>query len=238
MPWWDLGASRARVTGEWDTDGDSERREMSSAANDGIISSAAIIQGLLSAGATGQEALVGVLALTVVGTLTSFGGQFGEASAERNNQLAIIASEKHRVETLPQEEFAELVELYRAKGLSQELSHAVATELHAKDALAAQLDAEFAIDEPPPRSWPAKFAARTAAAFLVGSIGPLLLFIAMPHMIRGEITLVVVTISLAFSGWIGARSEHGNPLASIARTLAIGLITLGISTLAGSLVTF
>ena len=238
MPWWDLGASRARVTGEWDTDGDAERREMSSAANDGIISSAAIIQGLLSAGATGQEALVGVLALTVVGTLTSFGGQFGEASAERNNQFAIVESERHRLETSPEEEFAELVELYRAKGLSEDLSRAVATELHEQDALAAQLDAEFAMDEPPSRGWPARFALRTALAFLLGSLGPLLLFLVMPHVIRGEISLVVVGISLAFSGWIGARSEHGNPLASIARTVTIGLVTLGISTLAGSLVTF
>lgn len=238
MPWWDLGASRAAVTGDWDTDGDAVRRELTSVANDGIISSAAIIQGLLTAGASGQEALVGVLALIVVGMLTSAGAQLGEATAERTSQLAIIASERRRLITSPQEELDELVALYEAKGLSPALSRAVAEELHAKDALAAQLDAEFAMAQPPARSWPVLFALRTGLAFLVGSLGPLLLFLVLPHGARGEITLIVVGLSLAVSGWIGARSEHGHPIASILRTVAIGLVTLGISTLAGSFVTF
>ena len=238
MPWWDFSGKTARVTGEWDTDGDSERRELTSNANDGIISSAAILQGLLSAGASGAEALVGVLALTIVGSLTAAGAQYGEAAAERNSQLAILESESQRLLHSPEEEFEELVEIYQAKGLSPELSRAVATELHARDALAAQLDAEFDMEHPAEKIWPFRFALKSGLAFLAGSLGPLLLFLIMPFAIRGEVTLVVVAISLTVSGWIGARSEHGNPWISIARTVAIGLAALGISSLAGSLVTF
>lgn len=238
MPWWDFSGKTARITGEWDTDGDSERRELTSNANDGIISSAAILQGLLSAGASGTEALVGVIVLTVVGSLSAAGAQYGEAAGERNIQVAILESEKQRLQHSPQEEFEELVEIYQEKGLSPELSRAVATELHARDALAAQLDAESDMEHPAEKIWPFRFAMKAGLAFLAGSIGPLLLFLIMPFAIRGEVTLVVVAISLTISGWIGARSEHGNPWISIARTVAIGLVTLGISSLAGSLVTF
>ena len=80
MPWWDFSGKTARITGEWDTDGDSERHELTSNANDGIISSAAILQGFLSAGASGTEALVGVIALTVMGSLSAAGAQYGEAA--------------------------------------------------------------------------------------------------------------------------------------------------------------
>ena len=94
------------------------------------------------------------------------------------------------------------------------------------------------MEHPAEKIWPFRFAMKAGLAFLAGSLGPLLLFLIMPFAIRGEVTLVVVAISLTISGWIGARSEHGNPWISIARTVAIGLVTLGISSLAGSLVTF
>ena len=238
MPWWDFSGKTARITGEWDTDGDSERRELTSNANDGIISSAAILQGLLSAGATGAEALVGVLALTVVGSLTAAGAQYGEAVAERNSQLAILESESQRLLNSPEEELEELVEIYQAKGLSPELSRAVATELHERDALAAQLDAEFDMEHPAEKLWPLRVALKAGLAFVAGGVGPVVLCLVVPVAVRGEVTRVGVAISLTISGWIGARSEHGKAWASIARTVAIGLVTLGISSLAGSLVTF
>ena len=165
-------------------------------------------------------------------------GPVRRGGGERNIQVAILESEQQRLLHSPEEEFEELVEIYQAKGLSPELSRAVATELHARDALAAQLDAEFDMEHPAEKIWPFRFAMKAGLAFLAGSLGPLLLFLIMPFAIRGEVTLVVVAISLTISGWIGARSEHGNPWISIARTVAIGLVTLGISSLAGSLVTF
>lgn len=236
--WWLLQARRAPITGEWDLDADSLRRELSSVANDGIISSAAIIQGLVVAGASGKEAFVGVCALIVVGLLTTVGAQLGEATAERNSQLAIVASERHRLEMSPQEEHDELVELYEEKGLSPGLAAQVAEELMAHDALAAQLDAEFDLDEVAPASWPWQVAGKSALAFLAGSIGPLLLLVVLPGSLRGEITLIAVGVSLVISGWIGSRSEHASAWVTIGRTLTIGLVVLGVSTLAGSLVTF
>ncbi|WP_159096566.1 hypothetical protein [Miniimonas sp. S16] len=51
-------------------------------------------------------------------------------------------------------------------------------------------------------------------------------------------TVPVVGLSLVVSGWVGSRSEHGRAWVAILRTVVIGVVVLGISTVAGSLVTF
>lgn len=219
-------------------DGDALRREYTSNANDGIISSAAIVQGLLTAGATGEEAMVGVIALIAIGMVTSGATVYAEVSAERNSQLAIVESERRRIELSPQEEFDELVGIYERKGLSHETATTVARELFARDALAAQLDAEFAIAAVPPARWPWVMALRVMLAFLIGSVGPLLILLLVPWWTRGEVTVIAVSVSLVVSAFIGSRSEHTNAWIAILRTLIMGFTVLGISVLAGSLVTF
>lgn len=228
----------ARDTGEWDFEGDSLRRDLLGDANDGIISSAAIIQGLLSGGATTREALVGVIAIVVIGVVGTFAFQYNEAEGERANVLAIYETERRRVEMDPEEEFLELVAIYERKGLSPKLSIEVARELTQKDALKAQLDAEFSIDEIPTKRWPWMRATYSGLAFLFGSVIPLTFLVLLPFSSRGEITLIAVIAALAVSGWVGHYSEHTGAWRAILRTVAVGLITLGISTLAGSVVTF
>ena len=132
---------------DWDPSTSAHRRMLRIHANDGLIAAAGIIQGLNSAGATGAEALVAAIATMIVGGLLVFGAEYGEAASERDSQLAIVAAERMRLEMSPQDEFDELVGIYRAKGLSERLAHDVAQELSDKDALAAQLDAEYGIGE-------------------------------------------------------------------------------------------
>ena len=75
---------------------------MISAANDGIISSAAIIQGLLSGGATGHEAVIGVLALIIIGMVASAATQYSEVQSERDAQIRIVEEEQAALITSPE----------------------------------------------------------------------------------------------------------------------------------------
>lgn len=213
-------------------------REMMSAANDGIISSAAIIQGLLSGGATGQEAVIGVAALIVIGIVATAAAQYSEVQSERNAQIRIVEEEQAALATSPETEHQELVEIYQSKGLSAGLAHAVATELMANDPLQAQLTDEYGLDEIAGPWTPWTAALRSAGAFFVGSALPLLFLLILPWDIRGEVTVVSVLIALAVSGWIGHLVDHSSPWRSMFRTILVGAVILGISTLAGSLVTF
>src|SRR3954447_21504031 len=112
-------------------------------ANDGIVSTAGIVVGVagasVSRGAIGLAGLAGLVA----GALSMAAGEYVSVSTQRDTEKALIAKEKHELATMPEEELAELTELYRQKGLSDSLARQVAEELTAKDALEAHLDAEL-----------------------------------------------------------------------------------------------
>ena len=240
-PRWDLlGYLRNHRFDEdrWNPSEDAQWRELVSVGNDGIISSAAIVQGLLTAGATGQEAVTGVLALIAIGMVGSGASQYSESESERRSQLSIVERESAALLATPDEEFDELVTIYEEKGLSADLSRAVATELMAKDALTAQLDAEYGLDSIHGKWWPWQRAGLAALVFLVGSVLPLLFLLILPWAVRGEVTVAAVVIALGISGWIGHLVEHSSAWRAMARTILVGVTILGISTLAGTLVTF
>ena len=67
---------------------------------------------------------------------------------------ALVEREQRDIERDPNGEVRELTEYWRAKGLSDEVARAVAEQLHATDALSAQLEWEYGFDEPLPRSEP------------------------------------------------------------------------------------
>lgn len=222
----------------WDVDNDSIRRELISTMNDGIISAAAIVQGLITGGASWNDAIVGVVALVTIGIVGTGASQYAEAVSERKHMLAVIDSEKQRINENPLSEFEELAAIYQRKGLSKSLSHRVAQELTEQDALKAQLDAEYGIKNIFPRSWAWKFAGMNSMAFLVGSLLPMILLLILPWNTRQEVTIFAVVVALTVSGWIGSYSEHSSPFRAIGRTVLLGLGTLAISTIAGTLVRF
>ena len=224
--------------GDWDPSTSAHRRMLRIHANDGLIAAAGIIQGLNSAGATGAEAMVAALATMIVGGLLVFGAEFGEAAAERDSQLAIVEAERLRLEMSPQEEFAELVAIYRRKGLTERVAHDVARELSEKDALAAQLDAEYGIAELGALARPLRVGLWCAAAFVVGSAIPLPFLTIVPVLTREIALVVIVAVALTASAVIGAKSDRTNAFAAVARTLGIGLGTMAVSLFAGSLVSF
>lgn len=226
------------VTGNWDSEGDALLRDLLTDFNDGIIASAAIIQGLLTGGATGHEAAVGVVTVIAIGMMAAGASKFNESAGERDNILAVYKAEQEAIRKSPEAEEQELVEIYEEKGLSHSLAAAVARELMDKDPLGAQLDDEFDIDEIPSRWWPWKRALYAAFSFCVGTVVPLLFLLILPWSVRGEATLAFVVAALALSGWIGHYAEHTSALRSMVRTVLVGLATLGVSTLAGTFVTF
>lgn len=214
------------------------RRMLRVHANDGLMAAAGIIQGLNTAGATGSEAFVAAVGTTVVGGLLVFGAEYGEAASERDSQMAIIEAERRRIEMSPQEEYDELVGIYRRKGLSDRVAREVATELNARDALTAQLDAEYGIQEIGDIVRPMWVGRWSATAFMAGSMIPWPFLLIVPVLTREIVLAVIVAVGLVVSAVTGARSDGSNVLTSVVRTLGIGFGTMAISLVAGSLVSF
>jgi vacuolar iron transporter family protein len=105
------------VTGIWARIDRGRVREHIVDANDGIIASAGIVEGLLGAGAGRTILLVASLAAMVGGGLALGGMRYAETADERDAQQATLEAERRRIDLTPAEEETELAELYQARGL-------------------------------------------------------------------------------------------------------------------------
>ena len=194
-------------------------------ANDGIVSVAALVVGVAAATTDVAAILIAGVAAVLAGAISMGLGEYVSVSSQRDTERALIAKERHELETMPQQELAELAELYRAKGLSAATADTVARELTAHDALAAHLEVELHIDEDDVvNPWHA--AGASALAFLVGAVLPMLAILLPPPEWRITATFVAVVIALAITGWLSAWIGGSPRLRAVLRVTIGGALAL------------
>lgn len=204
-------------------------------ANDGIVSVAATVVGVAGATATSWPILVAGTAAVIGGALSMALGEYVSVSSQKDSQEALIAKEERELVEMPEAELEELTDIYRSRGLSEHTARQVAVELTERNALLAHLDAELGIDpEDIPSPWAAAWA--SAAAFLLGSLLPMLAILLPPPEWRIPVTFVAVLLALAITGTLGARLG-GTPHVGRAATRVVigGALALGATFLIGSL---
>ena len=195
-------------------------------ANDGIVSTAAVVVGV--AGATSEIAPVFVagLAALVGGAISMALGEYVSVSSQRDSEHALIQKERRELAEDPDAEFAELVGLYEARGLTSDTATRVATELTASDALKAHLSVELNIDADDVVSpWAAAIA--SAVAFTIGALLPMLTILLAPVEVRVPLTFVAVLLALALTGYLAAWIGGARRGRAILRTVIGGALALG-----------
>jgi len=203
-------------------------------ANDGIVSVASIVVGVAGATAAIAPILTAGAAGLVGGAISMALGEYVSVSSQSDSQRALIAKEKLELQSMPDEELAELTAIYAAKGLSAETAEAVARELSAHDALAAHLEAELHISEDEVASaWHA--AGASAVAFTIGALLPFLAILLLPESIRIGGTFAVVLLALALTGIVSARIGGNAWLRPTIRVVLGGALALGATFLIGRL---
>ena len=194
-------------------------------ANDGIVSVASLVVGVAGATTDNSALLVAGVAGLVGGAISMALGEYVSVSSQRDSERALIAKETEELRTMPDEELAELAELYRQRGLSEETAEKVAEELTAHDALAAHLEVELGIDqEDLVNPWHA--AMSSAIAFTIGALLPLLAILLPPPALRVPVTFVAVLIALALTGWVSAKVGGSSPLIASIRLVLGGALAL------------
>jgi len=204
-------------------------------ANDGIVSTAGILTGV--AGATmafGALLTAGVAGVTA-GALSMAVGEYVSVSAQRDSEAALLHKERRELAEMPDEELAELTELYVEKGLTPALAREVAEQLHAHDALAAHAEAELGID-PNELTNPVHAAVSSALAFVTGSLLPLGAMLLSPEAARIWVTIVSVVLALGLTGFLSARWGGTPTVRSMARNVVGGLVAMGVTYWIGRLV--
>ena len=92
-------------------------------ANDGIVVTAGIVEGLAAAGADAKSILIAGFSAMAGGAIALGGARYAEEAAELDARLAIEAEEQRQLNLSPEQELAELVDLYERRGLSSALAH-------------------------------------------------------------------------------------------------------------------
>jgi VIT1/CCC1 family predicted Fe2+/Mn2+ transporter len=160
----------------------------------------------------------------------------GRAAAEREAQLAAADEEAAEIARQPDVEHAEVVAYYEAKGLTPQLAREVADQLMAADAVGAQLESEHGLLEIMSRAETVRAGIGSAIAYLLGASIPLIITVAVPVAAETSLILVAVVVSLIATSSIGARTGHMKLPRALARALTVGLGTMAVSYLAGSLI--
>ncbi|MGB8636324.1 MAG: VIT family protein [Rhodanobacteraceae bacterium] len=203
-------------------------------ANDGIVSTASLIIGVAAAHSGQASILLAGVAGLVAGAMSMAAGEYVSVSSQADTEKADLALEKKSLENDYEFEQTELAEIYQERGLDPDLSHKVAGQLMAHDALGAHARDEIGIS-PSITARPIQAALSSAGSFTVGAALPLL----VAWLIPGERLIVVVAAAslafLALLGAVAARTGGAPMMKGLVRVTFWGALAMAITAGVGSL---
>lgn len=197
-------------------------------ANDGIVSTASIILGVVGATSDNNAILTAGFAGLIAGALSMGLGEYVSVSSQRDAERAYIEKEKRELEENPEEELQELADIYQAKGLTAKTAQTVARELTEHDVIKAHLEAELKIDEEDLSS-PTHAAVASAISFTTGALIPLLAVVFAPKNARFVVVFVAVVLALILTGYLSASVGGASRRRAISRLVIGGALAMGIT---------
>lgn len=205
-------------------------------ANDGIVSTASLILGMVAAEGSAQQVLVAGIAGLVAGALSMAAGEYVSVSSQADIETADVKRERWELKQFPESELAELTEIYQQRGLSPNLAAQVAKELSDHDALGAHLRDELGMAEHL-AARPFQAAWSSALSFAGGAALPLLAAVAAPEPRLGFAVTLVALVALATTGTLAA-AVGGAPRWRGALRVSIGgaaamVLTYGVGSVVG-----
>lgn len=194
-------------------------------ANDGIVSTAALVLGV--AGATtshGSILLAGLIGL-LAGAMSMAAGEYVSVSTQRDSERAVLSRQRGLLTRSPQAQLTALADAYAAKGIDRDIALQVAQQLTAHDALAAHAEARHGID-PDELTNPWHAACASFVAFAVGALVPL------AGVLIGSsawLTVSLVALALVVTGAVSAQLGRAPIVPAVARNVGGGLLAMAIT---------
>ena len=208
-------------------------------ANDGILSTGALLLGVISAGGDRAAVLTAGIAGVAAGAGSMAMGEYVSVSTQRDTEQADRAMEERELAHDPAGELAELQGIYEARGLSPELAGQVAIELTRNDPLEAHLRDELGLTHSL-RARPLQAGVSSFFSFALGAMIPMLAAALFAAGVRGAAVTVATLVGLLLLGGLGAQLggaslTRGSLRVGIGGALALAL-TYGIGLLVGTAV--
>lgn len=210
--------------------------------NDGIISTASLILGLMASGAHLQTTIISSIAALIAGSMSMAAGEYVSVHSQKDIEHADLAKEQAELLANPEHEHQELSAIYQSRGVDINTANLVATQLMAHDALGAHARDELGITEVL-KARPIQAALSSALAFAIGAMLPILTMVgiqSMPVYISSNLVIMFSTVvCLFFLGWIAAKTGgmHGtkNVLIAALRVAVWGILAMTVSLITGNL---
>jgi vacuolar iron transporter family protein len=204
-------------------------------ANDGIVSTAAMVVGVAGAAVSHQVLLVSGAASVVAGAISMAVGEYVSVSSQKDSERAQIEHERKQLAADPRDELVQLTGLIEAQGLDATLARQVAEHLTQNDALAAHAHLELGID---PNALPAPWTAALASvlAFVLGGAIPFLAVVLAPPALFVPVTSCAVIVALACTGAISAGLGRAPVLRAMLRTTLGGVLAMAVTYGVGALI--
>ena len=203
-------------------------------ANDGLVSTAALMIGVAAAGKNDFLLTAGIAGITA-GAMSMAVGEYVSVKSQNDVEESDRLLEMEHLAADPESELIELQHIYIQRGLTPELAMQVAQQMHNKDALEAHLRDELG-QHPHTKARPIQAAIASAISFTAGGLIPFAGAFA-PTVGAKFWSIVLFTLGgLLITGAISAKLAGARILSPTVRVMLGGslgmLITAGIGKLA------
>ncbi|MCG7657883.1 VIT1/CCC1 transporter family protein [Wielerella bovis] len=201
-------------------------------ANDGLISTASLLMGMAAANASTQTLWLTGMAALVAGAVSMAAGEYVSVSSQADTERADLAKESKELSEHPQRELTELTDIYRSRGLDDDLAHQVALALTRHNALQAHARDEIGLtDELAANPFQAAYA--SAIAFCAGALPPVLVAVWADNAKMG--LAITALLGLALLGAVSAKLGGAPVLPAMRRVMIWGVIALASTAIIGGL---
>ncbi len=203
-------------------------------ANDGILSTTSLAIGVAAASDSRGTIVLAALAGLVAGSLSMAAGEYVSVSSQSDIEIADLKREQQELDSMPELELRELADLYKQRGLDNDLAMQVAVKLTEHNVLEAHARDELGITEIT-QAKPFQAAMTSGSSFITGGLLPLLvsLFAPVNHMIVYQYSFAIVFLGLL--GAVAARAGGSSVAKGIIRICFWSTIAMGITALVGYL---
>ena len=231
-------AARKEVEGErWRIASLGRIREVVFGAQDGLLSTLALVTAVAVTDVGTTTVLVAGLAGALAGMMTMATGAYLGSKAEQGLQKAEIAAEAKELADHPGEELAELVVLYQREGLSFSEAKGVAEHIAAdKDLwLRTMVEKELGFS-PVITSNPIKDAYTMGTAFIVAALIPVLPYFFADGNVAIGASVAGALVGLFALGMGKGRIISGSPILQGLEVLLIGAAAAGVGFILGEII--
>jgi len=201
-------------------------------ANDGIVSTAALVVGVAAAETGRRPILIAGVAGLVAGAMSMAAGEYVSVSSQADTEKSDLVRERGELTDSPERELEELQHIYINRGLDPDLALRVAEQLTAHDVLGAHARDELGITEAQ-AARPIQAALTSAATFTAGAALPLVIAALVPVRLVMPVVSAGSLACLAALGAVAASAGGASRLRGAVRVTVWSALALALTAIVG-----